>query len=280
MKKYVFWAMPMMLFVVLAPCVPAGAVTVVLQPDDGKDAMVENTSTDMEYTNQGARENLYMSSVSGYYSGHRRSYIEFDLSNVNMNADDVTAVRFTLVSCKRYTSAPESNVDLGLYQVTESWIEGVETGAQPTIPCITYTAGPPGSGVGQPATGFPTALATLSTPGRITEEEVDAGGRLLIWDSAEAGNSGLLDLVKGWLSGATDNYGLMARVVNENANGTNHAIRSSDFNYLAGGYGPDGHNFNPLPKLEIDVIPEPGLVCLLLSGVAAVAVFVFRRRSM
>ena len=122
-------------------------------------------------------------------------------------------------------------------------------------------------------------MATLSTPGRITTAEEAAGGRLLVWDSEEDGNSGLLDLVKGWLAGTTDNYGLMARVVTENQNGTSHQCHSSDFDDPNGDYGPAGWDFNPHPKLEIDVIPEPGSVCLLLSGVAAVAIFVFRRRS-
>ena len=283
MKTYVSWITAVMLVLALGFCLPASAemITYTLQPGvEGKDAGVCGYTAHI-HRNEGARDSLYVACDTAFGGANLRSYVEFDLSGLPaINVADVTAVRFTLVSRKRYTTTPAGDKDISLHKVTEDWIEGVDMyTTPPTVPSITWAVNTPQS-LGQPTSGA--ALATLSTPGGITSAEEAAGGRLLVWDSEATGNSGLLQLVKDWLTTPADNFGLMVRMVVEGPpyDGSKHNCWSSDFDYLTGGYGPTGHDFNPLPKLEIDVIPEPGSVCLLLSGVAAVAIFVFRRRSM
>jgi hypothetical protein len=254
-----FW---LSLLVGLTLGVQARAATVVLQPGaEGKDAAVwmsYSSYPEGSITNWGDRDRLMACSAS---IKTRRTFIEFDLSGVSMDPNDVLSVKLGMVSWQHHNSGPSGEYAISLYKVTEEWVEGpILPNPDPSNPNDDVTFN------NQPATAYPPIpVATLITADGCTTEEMALGGKWLVWDSEEDGNEGLLNLVKGWLAETTDNFGLMVAFDDETqgVNGPNHWMHSSDFDYINNGYGPLGWDFNPLPKLEISdsggpALPIPG----------------------
>jgi hypothetical protein len=286
MKTYVSWTTAVMFVLVLGVCLPASAETILLQPGpEGIDAAVWKSygTNNVGDRNFGATARLM---VTGEASKTRRSYIKFDLSALSgFNPDDVLAVRFGLVSFTEHSNHPPGLDTFSLHEVTESWIEGTQNPSgvpSPEDGSVRWNSYGSPPVPGQPAHSA-TKRATIITTAGVTHEEFLAGGKWLLWDSeaTDYANTGLKDLVKEWMAGTTTNHGMVVRHDTEDVTATsrsNHACRSSDFDYLAGGYGPTGWDFNPRPYLEIDIIPEPGSICLLLSGLAVAAFFGLRRR--
>jgi hypothetical protein len=242
MRKHFIWAAPVMFAVVLGLLLTAGAdaavVTLQPGPEEGKDAHVYS-STDaggayVDY-NYGAYDYVQIRGDS-YNQRRMHFFLEFDVSS--LVPEDVASVKFSALSYVYYKyGSSGTNREIGLYQVTEEWTEGVSQ--QPaTDGSITYNNHP---------TFNETPVATISVPSTITTDEEAAGGIWHVWDSNDTGNSGFADLVKDWVSGATENYGMMIRLTAPTSTSGRpyHKYHSSDY---GAGIGED-----PLlrPKLEI-----------------------------
>jgi len=259
MRTYINWVVPTSLSILLLGlCLPAeGDIIVEYQPGPvgGKDANVRYYGGTVDDTyNYGVNADLR---VRAHPAVRYHGFIEFDLDDFSYEADDIQSVKLSLKSCYSYNGAKSGNVGISVYQVTENWIEGVEDGAVPTDGGVTYN--------NQPSYNS-TAKATITVPSTITSGQAAGGGVWHGWDS-----TALTDLVKGWVAGTTSNYGLMVRFTapDDTTYQPYHIYRLSDYT------GGDSDR----PKLEITVIPEPGSICLLLSGVAAIAATCwFRRR--
>ena len=65
------------------------------------------------------------------------------------------------------------------------------------------------------------------------------------------------DIVKSWIDGTYDNYGFRLTIMDGQYG--NYGLYSSDYSYQS-----------DRPKLEIDVIPEPASIILILCGVAGI----------
>ena len=229
MRKHFIWATPVMFAVVLGllPAAGADAAVVTLQPgpEEGKDASVfydSTTSVGYADANYGAAEDLRVRAVD-YHSRRFHCFLQFDVSS--LVPEDVVSVKFSARAFFYYTWAnTNEDREIGIYKVTEEWIEGAGTGG-PALPGeITFNNQP---------TFDPDPVATITVPAGITEEEEAAGGVWHVWDSddTENDNAGFADLVKDWVSGATLNYGMMVRLTEPDNESYQpyHKYRSSDY---------------------------------------------------
>jgi hypothetical protein len=227
----------------------ADAAVVTLQPgpEEGKDAYVYSSTDGQNFAawNYGNAVDVRIRGDS-YNSRRMHFFIEFDVSS--LVPEDVVSVKFSALTFEYYKYASGSR-EIGIYKVTEEWIEG--TGATPADG-ITHND--------QPLFDS-TPVATITVPSTITTEEEAAGGIWHVWDSddTENDNAGFADLVKDWVSGATENYGMMVMLTAPTSTSGRpyHHYRSSD-------YG-DGIGEDPLlrPMLEISdtggpPVPIPG----------------------
>jgi hypothetical protein len=159
-------------------------------------------------------------------------FIRFDVAN--LSADEVLAARLSLLSYHPYNWATPGNVRIGLYKVTQSWVEGAKTGQQGEQGDVTYNNQP---------SHDPTPVATVTVPSTITEFQGASGGVWHVWDSKAPGNAGLADLLREWAAGTTPNHGLMIRFIRPGDATLRpyHRYRSSEHTVLS-----------QRPKLEID----------------------------
>ena len=209
MRKHISWATLVLLAVALGFLLTAGAdaavVTLQPGPTEGKDATVMGNSAkpEREDWNLGASTNMY---VRADGSIRRHSFIEFDVSGISIAHEDIASVKLSLLdyywaNLGGYTEDRE----IGLYQVTSTWDEGSGMWGDVGVGNdVTYN--------NQPMVDYLTPLAKIMMPAQLTEAEALAGGTWHVWDSNDPGNSGLVDIVKGWAAGTIDNYGLVVRL--------------------------------------------------------------------
>jgi hypothetical protein len=231
-------------------------------PVEGIDAHVfSSTDASGAYAGYNYGAYNYVQIRGDSYNARRMHFfLEFDVSGL---AEEVATAKFAALSHTYYKYGSGSR-EIGLYEVTEDWIEGVSQ--QPaTDGSITYNAQP---------TFDATPVATITVASTITSAEAAAGGIWHVWDSEDAGNAGLATLIEKWRADPSTNHGMMIRLTAPTSSSGRpyHKYHSSDYGALEGE--------DPLlrPMLDVTLIPEPGCVVMLLCGMTSLLFLAWRRR--
>ena len=165
------------------PLAYASLESLTLQTDSwSKDSYVEEK---LPETNYGSANLLWVGNCTAFDAdGKYRSYLQFDLSAVPPNARVVDAHLEIKNYSKIRNDMTVELLSIGLYQVTDSWLEGN----------ITWD--------NQPASSIqPESIVKIN---------------MMIWSDWYAWN--INDLFAGWLNGTIANDGVLLKVVDEIAN--------------------------------------------------------------
>ena len=184
--------------------------------------------------NNGASDSIF-AGVDGQ-DGTMRGLLRFEMPTALQGAT-VTAVQLTMTLRALGQGGPGPDVMLGLQAVTEAWAQGNAVGASR----MTYTVGEACSATVSGATwndadcvggsGTPwmvpgaTVAPTMSGQADATGLAVDLP---LVWDSAAAGNAGMLADVQSWIDGPGGNHGWRLTRSDENTSAAAKRFYSSE----------------------------------------------------
>jgi len=170
-----------------ATLIYANVENVILQPDSivGKDAVIWDT---LPNENFGDAWTVYV----GYEPAGNilRAFLQFDLSNLPLTAVVIDAD----LGLFYFSSLPSISSSIGVYQVTETWLEDF----------ITWNNQPSSSSVAEKIISIP----------------ADGTFDFIYWNIA--------NLVKGWRDGSISNYGMLLRDTDESTIRARKYFYSSD----------------------------------------------------
>ena len=170
-----------------ATLIYANVENIILQPDSivGKDAVIWDT---LPNGNFGDAWTVYV----GYEPAGNilRAFLQFDLSNLPLTAVVIDAD----LGLFYFSSLPSMSSSIGVYQVTETWLEDF----------ITWNNQPSSSSVAEKIISIP----------------ADGTFDFIYWNIA--------NLVKGWQDGSISNYGMLLRDTDESTIRARKYFYSSD----------------------------------------------------